>query len=158
MRDGGQELCASLRDERGLVGVHHVRVRYAETDQMGVAYHGAYVPWIEEGRTEWMRLQGRTYRSLEDEGLALAVTDLKLRYRKSFRYDDRFRIETWLVERKRVAVTLAYQLYLEGAEGPSADPVGAPLPRRPYAEAETTLVLLGQDGRPARIPEGLFGS
>ncbi len=139
-------LCESFEDERGLVGVHFLRVRYAETDQMGVAYHGSYVPWLEEGRTEWMRLKGRTYRSLEDEGMALAVVNLNLSYRSPLRYDDLIRIETWLHETRRVAVELRYKLARkeEGGELVHA------------ADATTTLAFLGTNGRPARIPEGLF--
>jgi acyl-CoA thioester hydrolase len=137
-----------LEDERGTVGLHYLRVRYAETDQMGVAYHGAYVPWIEEGRTEWIRLRGRSYASLEAEGMLLAVTDLQLRFRRSARYDELIRIETWLAAKGPASITLDYRLFRH-APGEGGD--GELL-----AEASTRLGLLGRDMRPRRMPKGLF--
>lgn len=130
------------------VGVHFLRVRYAETDQMGVAHHGSYIPWIEEARTEWMRERGMSYRELEERGFALAVTNVSVRYRQSAKYDDRIRIETRITVRNMASVTLGYELYRtdEGAEE------RGPL----LAQAETRLALLGPEGRPTRIPEGLF--
>jgi acyl-CoA thioester hydrolase len=65
-----------------------VRVRYAETDAMGVAHHGAYVVWLETARVEWMRERGLSYRDLDDSGVAMAVAGLELRYRASARFDD----------------------------------------------------------------------
>lgn len=136
-----------VEDERGLVALHWLRVRYAETDQMGIAYHGAYVPWVEEGRTEWIRLRGRSYRSLEQEGTLLAVTALELRFRRPAHYDDLVRIETWLAERRRASIVLAYRLFADT----QGDGTGELL-----AEATTKLGLLDRDMRPKALPEGLF--
>ena len=72
--------------------VSTVRVRYAETDQMGVAYHANYFVWFEVGRTDWLRTFGVTYRDLEAEGFLLPVIEAHCEYRASARYDDDLRI------------------------------------------------------------------
>ena len=71
-----------------------VRVRYSETDQMGVVYHGNYLPYFEIGRVEWLRNQGISYKSMEERGVALPIVNLTLNYRKSARYDDILTIKT----------------------------------------------------------------
>jgi len=126
-------------------GCHYVRVRYAETDQMGVAHHGSYVDWIEEARTEWMRRAGRSYRSMEEEGLFMAVVRLAVRYVSSVRYDDRVRIETKLTKLGKASIDLSYTLYCEDGGG-----------ERLVAEAETRLALLGPEKRPLPVPHDLF--
>lgn len=73
-----------------------VRVRYSETDQMGVVYHGNYLPFFEIGRVEWLRNQGVSYKSLEESGIALPIASLTLNYKKSARYDDLLTIKTKL--------------------------------------------------------------
>ena len=65
-----------------------VRVRYSETDQMGVVYHGNYIPYFEIGRVEWLRSKGVSYKSLEDSGIALPIVSMTLNYKKPARYDD----------------------------------------------------------------------
>ena len=136
-----------FEDERGPVCWHWLRVRYAETDQMGVAYHGAYVPWIEEGRTEWIRQRGRSYASLEADGMLLAVTDMGFRFKRPAHYDDLVRIETWLAERRKASIVLGYRLFadLEGNGGGVL-----------VAEAHTKLGLLDRNMRPRALPVGLF--
>jgi len=129
--------------EKAGTGLHVLRVRYAETDQMGVAYHGAYIPWLEEGRTEWFREQGSRYRDLEDRGMFLAVTRVSIRYLEPALYDDLIQIETRLVKRHRASVTLGYRLRrLEEKGGPG------PL----LAEAETRLAMLDSSKKPTRLP------
>jgi acyl-CoA thioester hydrolase len=71
-----------------------LRVRYGETDQMGIVYHPVYLMWCEIGRTEYMRQLGMPYASLEARGTLLAVADASLRYHAPARYDDMIRIET----------------------------------------------------------------
>ncbi len=131
------------------VGVHRLRVRFADTDQMGVAYHGAYIPWIEEGRTEWMRDQGRSYRSMEEEGLALAVTKVEIHYLASAHYDDWIEIETRLEKLGKASITLAYKLFRVGEEGGRG-----PL----LARAKTQLALLGPNGKLLRVEKEFFSS
>ncbi|HUP88737.1 MAG TPA: thioesterase family protein, partial [Longimicrobiales bacterium] len=72
------------------------RVRYAESDQMGVVYHTHYLVWCEIGRTDYIRQFGVTYAELEEQGILLAVADAQIRYIASARYDDLINVETWL--------------------------------------------------------------
>ena len=71
-----------------------VRVRYSETDQMGVVYHGSYIPYFEIGRVEWLRNKGISYKSLEENGIALPIVSMTLNYKKPARYDDLLTIKT----------------------------------------------------------------
>jgi len=118
------------------------RVRYAETDQMGVAYHANYLVWCEMGRTDFIRRHARSYAELEREGVALAVSDANVRYHAPARYDDLVRVTTTLVEVRSRALTFDYQI--------SREPDGARL-----ATARTTLVSIAPNGRPVALPEAL---
>ncbi len=89
---------------------HRLRVRYCETDRMGVAHHGSYVAWFEEARTEWFRSRGRSYRQMEEEGAFLQVVDMKIRYLKPTTYDDELLISLRVKERKKVAITMEYEV------------------------------------------------
>ena len=120
-----------------------LRVRYAETDQMGVVYHTNYLVWCEIGRTELIRaLSGTSYAALEKEGVALAVAELSIRYHGAARYDNRIRVRTTLAESRSRSVTFDY--LISNAE------TGERL-----ASARTVLVSLDPAGRPARMPERL---
>lgn len=125
------------------IGRHSVRVRYGETDQMGVAHHGAYVAWIEEARTEWMRARGRSYRSLEEDGTFLAVARVSIRFLSPARYDDLISIETRLVHVGKASFDMSYMLSFEG---------------RLLAEAETRLAVLDKNMRPMRVRPDIFGA
>ncbi|KUO97069.1 acyl-CoA thioesterase [Ferroacidibacillus organovorans] len=85
-----------------------VRVRYAETDQMGVAWHGNYIAWFEAGRTDWIRATGHSYRQLEEEGVLLPVLRVEAEYLKATRYDDVLMIETKLAGYDGVRVSFDY--------------------------------------------------
>ncbi len=130
---------------------HVLRVRFCETDQMGVAHHASYIPWIEEARTEWMRARGRSYREMEDAGLSLAVTRLSLRYLVSARYDDRIRIDTRLSDLRKASLDFEYQLYRVGADDVVTDSATNSASPVLVAQAETRLALIGRDGRPRRL-------
>ncbi len=95
------------------VGHHSIRVRYCETDRMGVAHHGSHVDWIEEARTEWLRDLDLSYREMEDAGHFLQVVDVHVAYRAPVTYDDVVLIETKLAETRRVSFTIAYTLTRE---------------------------------------------
>ncbi len=84
------------------------RVRYAETDQMGVAHHANYLVWCEFARTDHMRSQGVSYRDLEQRGLRLPVVDARVRYRQPARYDDLLRVRCWVRETSSRRVTFGY--------------------------------------------------
>jgi len=88
-----------------------LRVRYAETDQMGVVYHSNYVIWFEVGRVEMLRQMGFTYSDMEkNDGAALAVVDLRCRYKAPARYDDLLRVRTRLLNVRDSLVHFAYEI------------------------------------------------
>jgi acyl-CoA thioester hydrolase len=116
-----------------------IRVRYGETDQMGVVYHAVYLVWCEIGRTEYMRQLGMPYATLEGSGTLLAVADASLRYHAPARYDDIIRVETTLTEVRSRAVTFDYAIFHVDK--------GTRL-----VTARTLLVSLDRASRPAPIP------
>ena len=116
-----------------------LRVRYGETDQMGVVYHAEYLVWCEIGRTEFIRSAGLPYSEMERRGTALAVADASLRYHAPARYDDVVRIETSLRSVGSRAITFDYVIFL--AES------GVKL-----VTARTMLVALDAKGRSTTIP------
>ena len=71
-----------------------VRVRYSETDQMGVVYHGNYIPYFEIGRVEWLRNKGISYKSMEENGIALPIVSMNINYKKSARDDELLTVHT----------------------------------------------------------------
>ena len=73
---------------------HQIRVRYSETDQMGVVHHAAYVPWLEEARIEGMRSLGLSYREMEERGVGMPVIDVHVSYKRKLVFDDMVDIET----------------------------------------------------------------
>ena len=117
-----------------------VRVRYAETDRQGIAYHAHYLVWMEIGRTAFLEELGFPYRRLEDEGLFFSVVDARCRYVGQARYDDRVEIRTILESVRSRTVVFVYELDCGG---------------RRIASAETTLVALDDERRPRRIPDRL---
>lgn len=86
------------------------RVRYAETDQMGIVHHAAYVVWLEEGRSHYIRAQGQSYTQFEQEGISLAVSELHLRYRQAARYDQLVTVRCWVEETKSRQITFGYEV------------------------------------------------
>ena len=118
---------------------HRLRVRYCETDRMGVAHHGSYVAWFEEARTEWFRSRGRSYRQMEEEGAFLQVVDMKIRYLKPTTYDDELLIFLRVKERKKVAITMEYEV----RRADNQDLV---------ATGETRLASVDGDGKLRRLP------
>lgn len=87
-----------------------ITVRYAETDMMGVVYHGSYLPWFEVGRTQLLRECGVVYRDLEEKGYRLPVIELGCRYLRPARYDDVVTIVTTVRERPLVRIRLDYEV------------------------------------------------
>lgn len=119
------------------------RVRYAETDQMGVVYHTHYLVWCEIGRTDYIRQFGASYAELEREGLLLAVADAQIRYAASARYDDLITVETWIEKAQSRILTFGYEIY---RDEPS---------RLLLASAVTKLIALDRNGSPRTIPQEL---
>jgi acyl-CoA thioester hydrolase len=119
-----------------------VRVRYAETDQMGIAWHGEYLAWFEVGRTDLLRGCGCTYRDLEAQGLRLPVIEVQARYLRPAHYDDVLEIHTRLTGIGGARVSFDYEVRREGTEGP-------------LATGSTSHAAIDLRGRPRRIPEDL---
>lgn len=88
-----------------------LRVRYQETDQMGVVYHGNYLNWFEVGRTELLRDLGESYRTVEEKGLMLPVMEVNIRYQKPAKYDDLLHIRTRIVYYSGVKLTFSYEIW-----------------------------------------------
>lgn len=93
-----------------------VRVRYAETDQMGVVYHGNYAQYFEMGRVEWLRNLGISYKWMEDNGVMLPVVSLNINYKKPARYDDLLTIKTVLKSQSTVKIEFDYEILNEKEE------------------------------------------
>jgi acyl-CoA thioester hydrolase len=122
--------------------VSTLRVRYAETDQMGFAWHGQFLAWFEVGRTDWLRQQGLTYRELEQDGLRLPVIEAQVRYLKPARYDDELRVHTRVTGHQGARVSFAYEVTRDGTAGA-------------LATGLTVHAALDPAGRVRRLPEGL---
>ncbi|SDH82975.1 acyl-CoA thioesterase [Myroides phaeus] len=94
----------------------NVRVRYAETDQMGVVYHGNYAQYFEIGRVEWLRNLGISYKKMEEMGVMLPVVSLTMNYKKSAKYDEDLTIRTIFKKLTSVKIEFDYELYNEAGE------------------------------------------
>ncbi|NNE31377.1 MAG: acyl-CoA thioesterase [Winogradskyella sp.] len=87
-----------------------IRVRYGETDKMGVVYHANYAIYFEVGRTEWLREFGLSYRGMEAEGVMLPVVSLTINYKNSARYDDVVKVKTTLRKMPTASIEFDYEL------------------------------------------------
>ena len=87
-----------------------VRVRYAETDQMGVVYHGNYAQYFEMGRVEWLRNMGVSYKWMEENGVMLPVVSLSMNFKKPARYDDLLTVKTILKSQTSVKIEFDYEI------------------------------------------------
>jgi acyl-CoA thioester hydrolase len=93
-----------------------IRVRYGETDQMGVVYHGSYVPYFEIGRVEWLRNKGISYKTLEENGIALPIVSMTLNYKKPARYDDLITVKTTFKKYSGVKIEFDCEIWSEQNE------------------------------------------
>lgn len=116
------------------------RVRYAETDAMGVAHHTSYLVWFEVGRTEYTRAVGLPYRDVEEDGVRLVVVEASCRFHRPARYDDLVVIRTTVREVTKATLTFGYEVYLKGV-------------RALLAEGHTVHAATDLGGRVQRIPE-----
>jgi acyl-CoA thioester hydrolase len=119
-----------------------LRVRYAETDQMGFAWHGEFLAWFEVGRTDWLRQHGFTYRDLEQQGLRLPVIEAQVRYLRPARYDDELRVRTRVASHAGARVSFAYEVTREDTDGP-------------LATGLTVHAAMDPSGRARRLPDEL---
>jgi acyl-CoA thioester hydrolase len=120
--------------------ISRVRVRYAETDQMGVAYYANYFVWFEVGRTDLLRAAGWTYREMEVEGFALPVIEAQCVYRESAKYDDELEVRTTGESVSPVRVQFTYEIV-------------RPADNAAIATGTTLHATLDRNGRPCRLPE-----
>ncbi|HZV05483.1 MAG TPA: thioesterase family protein [Gemmataceae bacterium] len=117
-----------------------IRVRYAETDRMGLLHHANYLIFFEQGRTELLRSHGLSYKALEDQGFLLVLTKIEVKYRWPARYDDLLTLKTIVTRTTSVRIDHRYELYCEG---------------RLLAEGASTLACIDRDGRPQALPDFL---
>lgn len=115
-----------------------IRVRYQETDNMGVVYYANYFVWFEIARTEYLRAFGISYRHLEEKGMYLMVASASCKYKKSARYDDVVKIETWISELKNSSIKFEYKIVKDGEL---------------LALGDSVHVFTNKAGRPIRVPE-----
>jgi acyl-CoA thioester hydrolase len=117
-----------------------VRVRYAETDRMGLLHHANYLVYFEQGRIELLRQHGLSYKDLEDRGFLLVLTKVEVRYRRPARYDDLLTLRTTVTRTTAVRIDHKYELFHEGAL---------------LAEGASTLACVDRTGRPQALPDFL---
>ncbi|MDB4752244.1 acyl-CoA thioesterase [Winogradskyella sp.] len=120
-----------------------IRVRYGETDQMGVVYHANYAVYFEVGRTEWLRQFGLSYSSMEAEGIMLPVISLNINYKNSARYDDVLKVKTTLKKMPTATIEFEYELVNQNGDL--------------LATGLTTLAFIDiERNRPTRCPKYLL--
>ena len=119
--------------------ISKVRVRYAETDQMGVVYYANYLVWMEVGRVGYCKSIGFDYKQMElEDGVFLAVAESHCRYRSPARFDEEITIETTVTDASRRMVTFNYEMTCE---------------ERRIAGGQTRHVFVGRNMRPVRLPD-----
>jgi acyl-CoA thioester hydrolase len=122
--------------------LHTVRVRYAESDQMGLAHHSAYVDWFEEARIEFMRSRGVIYRELEAQGILMPVIAVEVAYKRSVRFDDVLDLETTVELKGPGRLTFTTQVKERGSA-------------LTVARGQVTVVATSRDGKPIRLPQAV---
>src|SRR5690606_5817105 len=120
-----------------------IRVRYADTDQMGYMYYGNYATFFEVARTEMLRSLGMTYKSMEDDGIMMPVLEMKSKYFKPARYDENIRVKVTIAQKPGVRIVFNYDLYNEHNEH--------------IHQAETTLVFVDiEKNKPCMAPQSFM--
>ena len=117
-----------------------VRVRYAETDQMGVVYYANYFVWFEVARAELLREQGWSYREMEESGVSLPVISAQCDYQRPARYDDEIEIRTTGVLKSPIRMEFSYEVFAASQTGL-------------VATGTTSHAALDRSGRPCRLPD-----
>lgn len=120
-----------------------IRVRYAETDQMGYVYYGNYATYYEVARVEMLRSLGSSYKMLEDNGIMMPVLDMQSQYLKPAKYDDLITVRVCMPEKPAVRIRFTYEIFSEAGELLNT--------------GETKLVFVDMaKNRPCRAPEGFL--
>jgi|SRR5262245_13325101 len=120
-----------------LSGETRIRVRYAETDKMGLLHHANYLVYFEQARTELLRTQGLTYREMEDQGFFLVITNVEVRFKSPARYDDVLTIKATVARTTPIRIEHTYEVTCDG---------------RAIAEGKTTLACVDRDGKLQALP------
>jgi acyl-CoA thioester hydrolase len=123
-----------------LTGEVTIRVRYAETDRMGLLHHANYLVYFEQGRTELLRRSGKTYKDVEDQGFFLVLVKVEVRYRQPARYDDLLTLRTTVTRTTSVRIEHRYELLRDG---------------QLLADGSSTLACVDREGRLQVMPEWL---
>ena len=118
-----------------------LRVRYAETDAMGIVHHATYPVWMEVGRSDFLRTLGQSYAEWEAQGVRLVVNEIRVRFRSPALYDELIQVRTYLQEAGRRRVTFGYRIEREGVL---------------LAEGESIHLVAGSDNRARVLPEELL--
>jgi len=124
-----------------LTGEIQLRVRYAETERMGLLHHANYLVYFEQGRTELLRQTGRSYKDVEDQGFYLVLAKVEVRYRQPARYDDFLTLRTIVTRATPVRIEHRYELLRGG---------------QLLAEGSSTLACVDRDGKLQAMPEWLY--
>jgi acyl-CoA thioester hydrolase len=120
-----------------LSGDISIRVRYAETDRMGLLHHANYLVYFEQGRTELLRSLGLTYKELEDQGFLLVLSKIEIQYRSPARYDDLLTLRTTVIRTTAVRIDHGYQLFRD---------------EKLLAEGTSTLACVDREGKLQELP------
>lgn len=126
---------------RKMESLTELRVRYAETDAMGIVHHATYPVWMELGRSDFLRQLGQSYADWEARGVRLVVNEIRVRFRSPARYDELVQVRTCLQETGRRRLIFAYQIEREGVL---------------LAEGESVHLVAGSDNRARVLPEDLL--
>lgn len=123
-----------------LTGEIQIRVRYAETDRMGLLHHANYLVYFEQARTELLRTRGEAYKSLEDQGYFLVIVKAEVRYKSPAHYDDVLTVRTTVTRTSPVRLEHRYEVVRDG---------------KLLAEGATTLACVDRSGKLQAMPEWL---
>jgi acyl-CoA thioester hydrolase len=118
-----------------------IRVRYAETDAMGIVHHSVFPVWMELGRSDLLRMAGQSYGEWEAQGVFIAVAELWVKYRAPAHFDEQVTIRTWVKEAGRRKVVFGYAVTRDEVR---------------LAEGETVHLVMGRDGRNRTLPDAML--
>ena len=127
-----------------LTGEIQIRVRYAETDRMGLLHHANYLVYFEQARTELLRASGRDYKAIEDQGYFLVITKAEVKYKYPAHYDDVLTVRTTVTRVTPVRLEHKYEVFNQAG--------------RAVAEGATTLACVDREGKLQAMPEWLAGT
>jgi acyl-CoA thioester hydrolase len=126
-----------------LSGEIQIRVRYAETDRMGLLHHANYLVYFEQARTELLRSRGAAYKEMEDQGFFLVIAKVEVKYKSPAHYDDVLTIRTTVVRTTPIRIEHKYEVFREGTL---------------ICEGATTLACVDREGKLQAMPEWLSGT